>query len=340
MFELLDEHRIVTSRQLLRVAGGAYKGERTFRKRIERLFRDEYIVRPRKRKNTGAYTLGINAHRALYPDLWTASKAKVPKDWRQKDRRIGTEAIEHEIMLTEVLLAFRIAAEHHSWIFDWSADEPFHAATGFPKHLDVALENGRNVRIPLHPDAFITVTVGDHRYHWFLEIDMGSEPIQRTDWNQTDVAKKIVGYWYLRNTTLKSYDRRQDSFQALFVTSSRARIESLRLRARDVDPKKLGTHFFLFATQDGCTLDAADTLFDRHIWWTAKQGYDNPRTFFLQTCPTCNQSVDPSNEPYVVLNAVPEPLICPPGGTLLPDHLPVGEDPQYAHHACPGLVRS
>jgi len=340
IFELLDEHRIVTSRQLLLVAGGAYKTERAFRNRLARLFHDEYIARPRKRKATGAYTLGIRGHQTLYPDLWTAPRAKPPKDWRQKDRRIGIEAIEHEATLTEVLLAFRMAAEQRGWPFDWCAEEAFHQATGFPDRLAVPLDNSRTMHIPLHPDAFITITVADHRYHWFLEIDMGSEPIRRTAWNQTDVTKKLLAYWHLRTTTLRSYDRRQDSFQALFVTTSRARIESLRLRAREVDPKRLGTHFFLFATHDGCTLDQADALFERPLWWTAKRGYDNPRTFFLQTCPTCNQSVDPSNEAHIVLNAIPQPLICTPASTLLREHLPAGADPEYAHHQCPGLRQS
>jgi len=337
ILELLDEHRIVTSRQLLLVAGGAYQTERSFRNRLARLFHDEYIARPRRRKGTGAYTLGIHGHQALYPELWTGPTARPPKDWRQKDRRIGIQAIEHEATLTEVLLAFRIAAEQRGWAFDWCAEEAFHQATGFPDRLEVPLDNSRTIHIPLHPDAFITIAVGEHRYHWFLEIDMGSEPVQRSDWNQTDVAKKLVGYWHLRNTMLRSYDRRRDSFQVLFVTRSRARIESLRLRGRDVDPKKLGTHFFLFSTHDGCMLDEADTIFERPLWWTAKQGYDNPRPFFLQTCPTCNQSVDPSNEAHVVLNALPEPFICAPAATLLPDQLPVGVDPEYAHHGCPGL---
>jgi hypothetical protein len=125
----------------------------------------------------------------------------------------------------------------------------------------------------------------------------------------------------------------------LIVTTTEERLQNMRRDAQErVDPKKKGTHVFLITTRERCRIDLERPLrvFDDHIWWSTKIGYDNPRRLFLDTCPKCHQSVDPSNEAHVVLNAVPEPLSCPPATTLLPDQLPAGAEPVYAHTVCPG----
>ncbi len=338
VMELLDEHRVVTSAQLLLVTAGD-RNERAFRQRLKQLFDHGYIVRLESQRIGGAYALGIRGHQHLHPDFWAGPKARPPKDWGQNNRRIGLPAIRHEAQLTETLLAFRSAAERRGWGFDWSAGEVFWRRTGLPRHVPLPRQDRDPILLPVHPDAFVTLTAGGHRYHRFLEIDMGSEPIARVDWHRSSIAKKMQAYQRLDLTRLRGYDRAHDHFRALFVTTTEKRIESMREIARSIDPKRLGTHYFQFSTHNRCSLADPDALFDNPIWWTAKRGYDNARTFFLPTCPVCNQSVDIGNEAYRILNSNPPGLAFAAGATPLPDHLPDNDDePQYTHYECPGLA--
>jgi hypothetical protein len=339
LLELLDRHRLATSRQLLLTVAGD-RNERAFLYRLRRLFDAEIVSRPRQQMRPGeparhmVYALGINGHRALHPEQWKGATAKPPRDWRQKDRRIRGQSIDHEIALTEVLLAFRLAVEAQDWSFHFSMGDPFRQETGFPRAVRIDPGYSDPYSLPLNPDAFITADTGEHRYHWFLEIDMSTEPHERRDLRRSSLRQKMLAYWQLNLDTLRGYDRGTDTFRVLFVTTTAARLHNMRLAAQEVDPKKKGSHFFLFSTHERCTLDDPDAVLAEHLWWTAKAGYDNARTLFLDTCPTCHQLIDPSNEPHQILNSEPR-VVLAPASTPLDEFVP-HEAPVYAHAACPG----
>src|SRR5262249_20663162 len=146
-----------------------------------------------------------------------------------------------------------------------------------------------------------------------------------------------LAYWQLNVDTLRSYDRRTDTFRVLFITTTETRLHHMRAAAQEVDPKKKGPHFFLFSTHERCTLDRPDALLTEHVWWTARSGYDNPRKLFLDPSAKCAQLIDPANEPHEILNTDPRVALAP-ASTPLPEFLP-GEAPVYAHTDCPGLQR-
>lgn len=339
ILELLDRHRLATSRQLLLTVAGE-RNERAFLHRLRRLFDGEIVARPRQQVRPGeparhmVYALGINGHCILHPEQWKGPHATPPRDWRQKDRRIRAQAIDHEIALTEVLLAFRLAIEAQHWSFRWSTGDGFREETGFPRAVRIESDYAGPFTLPLNPDAFITIDTGEHRTHWFLEIDMSTEPHERRDLNRSSLRQKMLAYWQLHVDTLRSYDRRRDTFRVLFVTTTAARLHNMRAAAQEVDPKKKGSHFFLFSTHDRCTLDNPDAMLTDPVWWTAKGGYGNPRCLFLPTCFECHQLVDPSNEPHVLVTR-DRHLSVAPASTLLPDVMP--DESQYAHADCPGL---
>lgn len=164
---------------------------------------------------------------------------------------------------------------------------------------------------------------------------MRTEPNERSDLNRSSIRQKLLAYWQLNTSRLRTYDRQHDSFRVLFVTTTEERLHNMRAAAQEVDPKKKGSHFFLFSTHDRCTLDDPEALFTDPVWWTAKIRYDNPRQLFLETCPKCNQLIDPANEPHEILNADP-PVALAPASSPLPDLLP-DDAPVYAHTHCPGL---
>jgi hypothetical protein len=240
-------------------------------------------------------------------------------------------------VLTEVRLGLQLATEAHGWSCRSSEGAAFRDETGFPRSVEIRPDTGAPVILPLNPDAFITAETGAHRYHWFLEVDMSTEPHERRDLKRSSLRQKMLAYWQLNREALRTYDRRTDTFRVLFVTTTEPRLHHMRAAAQAVDPKGKGSHFFLFSTHRRCTLDNPAALLTDHVWWTAKTGYDTPRRLLLDTCPICHQLVDPANEPHEIVNAASR-LILAPASSALAEFLPA-DPPLYAHTQCPGLVR-
>lgn len=342
ILQLLDQHRLVTSRQLLHAVGGE-RNERAFLHRLRRLFDAEYVTRPPHQKRPGepakplAYGLGIAGHRVLHPEQWTGRNAAPPRDWRQKDRRIRTRAIDHEVALSEVLLALRLAAEAQGWSFEWSMGDAFRSRTNFPRNIEIRFDYGEPLSIPLNPDAFISLDTGAGRVHLLLEVDMATEPHERRDLRRSSIRQKLLAYWQLNHERLRHFDKTRDSFRVLLVTTTEERLHNMRVAAQQVDPKGKGPFWVLFTTHSRCTLDDPDALLTDRVWWTARLGYDNPRTLFLSPCGRCQQLLDPSNESHQILNSDLR-LVLAPASTPLPDLLPA-QEPSYAHVECPALQR-
>ena len=341
LVDLVARHRVATSRQMLFTIGRG-RHERAFLRRLQRLFHEEVLARPRHQIRPGqparhmVYSLGIEGHKLVYPEQWNGAQPNSPSDWRQRDRRIQLPAIDHEVELTEFLLAMSLAAELRGLAFQWSVGEEFRRETGFPRSIEIATAHVGPIRLPLNPDAFISVDVGAHRYHWFLEIDMSTEPHERRDLGRSSIRQKMLAYQQLNAAALQTYDRRRERFGVLFVTTTAKRVANMRAVAQEIDPKKKGAHFFLFSTHDRCRLDDPVAILNEPRWWSAKIGYDTPRRLILDACPTCHQMVDPSNELHRVLNSIPSGLTSAPATTLLPDHLRQGEELKFAHASCPG----
>lgn len=336
LMKLVDAHRLINSRQLrLAMMGG--RNKRAFDLRLDQLFDDEYLDRPRAQKRPGqparhfVYALGVNGHRMLYPKLWENGR---PRDIRLENRRLKLQFIDHEVAVCETVLTFHLAAQEQEWPFAWSKGSDFHARSGFPKRIELASAIRGVDSLPLNPDAFITARTGDQNVHWFVEVDMSTEPQIAQNLSRSSIGQKLLAYWTLNVSRLQKFDRRRDSFRALFVTTTMARLQNMRTTVQAIDPKGKGVHFFHFTTLDRCRMDDPRAVIAEPIWWSAKQGYDNPRKLFLDPCARCHQLVDVGNEPYLLLNSDPPALMFAPGTTPLPDLLP--EDPEYAHAECPG----
>ncbi|MFN0317039.1 MAG: replication-relaxation family protein [Burkholderiales bacterium] len=336
LLRLVDQHRLITSRQLLAALGGE-RDERAFLQRLAKLFHAEYLDRPPAQNRPGQparhfiYALGVNGHRTLFPKLWEHGR---PRDVRLENRRLKLQSLQHEVAVCETVLALHLAAHEQGWTFAWSKGSEFHARSGFPARIKLPSPIAGVDSLPLNPDAFVTVRTGEHNVHWFVEVDMSTEPQITQNLKRSSICQKVLAYWTLNVSRLAKFDRKRDSFRALFVTTTAARLQGMRTAAQAVDAKRKGAHFFHFTTQENCSLNDPGKVFYEPVWWTAKQGYDNPRKLFLDTCMRCHQLVDTGNEPYVLLNSDPPALAFAPGTTPLPDMLP--DEPEYAHAQCPG----
>ncbi|MFI5397697.1 MAG: replication-relaxation family protein [Candidatus Binatia bacterium] len=335
LFRLVDGHRLIDSRQLeLALLGDG--NPRHFRDRLERLSDQEYLHRPpaqkqpRHRRHHMIYALGIRG-RELLDEIDQVQRVG-KRDWRNENKRLKPQTLDHEIAVTETVLALHIAAQHRGWGFEWWHDPRYHTARVLPEKVAIDPVHGRFTSLPLHPDSYAIITLEHgHRVNLFIEVDRGTEPHDRAS------LQKMLAYWDYITAAVKAHGSREQSWRVLIATTTEERLQNMRREAQErVDPKKKGTHVFLLTTLDRCRIDLEQPLrvFDDHLWWSTKIGYDNPRKLFLDACPKCHQLIDTANEPHEILNADPRVALAP-ATSPLPDLLP-DDAPLYAHTTCPG----
>jgi hypothetical protein len=340
ILRLIDKFRLLNAEQLWQALGGD-SHPRAFTRRLATLFHAEHgevLARPPKQFVAGSasqpiiYAVGPRGREILdrLDHLADSSRRTV----RVANDRLTLHFLRHETAVAETALAFQLATERQGWSFALALRDEIAAATGLPAAVDIGFRTDLAKRLPLCPDAHIRIDAGDGAQRAYLiEVDLETEPQIRWNLRTTSILRKVIAYWQV------SLWRPLPVHGVIFLTTARRRLNNMIDVVRRVDPKHKGSHFFHFALLDHCRIDTHAALFYDALFHSSKIGYDKPRPLFLDTCPTCHQYVDPNNEPHVVLNALPEPLICNPGAPLLPDHLPAGAAPEYAHQECPGLAR-
>lgn len=278
------------------------------------------------------YALGVRG-RQLLDELDQVVRVG-KRDWRNENKRLKLQTLEHEIAVTESVLALHFAAQQRGWDFRWWRDPRYITDGVLPPRVAIAAENGRYDPLPLRPDAYVVLTRDDgHEVNFFVEVDRGTE-------SQRRIAEKLLAYWNFISAAVRQHGSRERSWRALIVTTSEERAQNMCRTAQEaVDPKKKGTHAFLVSTLDRCRIDLErlHAVFDEPLWWSTKVGYDNPRKLFLDACPKCHQLIDPSNEPHEILNSDPR-VVLAPASTPLNDFLPANA-PVYAHTDCPGHAK-
>lgn len=309
---------------------------RHFLERLKALFNDEYLARPTAQKRPGEtrrpmiYALGIRGRQLL--DELDQVERRGKRDWRNENQRLKVATLEHEIAVTETVLALHLAAQNRGWDFRWWRDPRYITDGVLPPRVAIAAEHGRYDPLPLRPDAYVVITLDDgHQMNLFVEVDRGTEAQKR-------IAEKLLAYWNFMTPALRKDGSRERSWRVLFATTTAERIANMCDTARNqVDPKRKGSFAFLLSTLDRCRIDPERPLaiFDEPMWWSTKVGYENARKLFLDTCPKCFQLIDPANEPHEIINTSDPRIILAPASSPLDDLLPA-DGPVYAHITCPG----
>ena len=125
----------------------------------------------------------------------------------------------------------------------------------------------------------------------------------------------------------------------IFLTTSKKRLAGMIDVVRRVDPRGRGSHFFQFAPLEDCRIATHEALSYEPLSRSSKVGYDNRRTLFLDVCSTCNQSVDPANEAYRLLNSVPPAWSSLPAPRTYPPTCQRTRSPSTRTTSAPGSRR-
>lgn len=293
MFQLAYWCRLIDSRQLLLFLSTNMEiNRRAFLRRLQQLHRADYLVRPKQQAGRRflsgtanrpyAYALGSHGYRELHP-------GRPLPNLKRKNEEIRAQAIDHRLATTEAVLTVTAAARDQGCeLTVHDAEDVRQRMPRLPRRLEVTdvyaatrrdgtveLRTRRVAGVPVYPDALLRLTdVAGKVFWYFLEIDRGTEPIDDRSGGQYErasIRRKLLAYAALH---AGGYHKRAgiDRFNLLTITTTPARVESMRALARAVDAKqKGGSRLFLFTTADQVVLERAEDSLTAPIWRTSRE---------------------------------------------------------------------
>jgi len=195
VLEVLARFRFLTTTQLVELVGGS---KQKLGVRLRQMFHHGFVGRP---------AVQMDLWREGSSDLVYAVKPKgikkLVESGREESAQLSLSAkdapkrsahILHTLGISSFYMALRRHADEHAVEIDWW---PESKALGDRTTIVV---QGRKRPFPIFPDAFFRLRVGGGGgLRACLEIDMGTEPIERgSDGGDTagaDLSKKLRAYW-------------------------------------------------------------------------------------------------------------------------------------------------
>jgi hypothetical protein len=163
------------------------------------------------------YALGIRGREFL--DTLDHVERNGKRDWRLENNRLKLHFLDHEIAVTETVLALHVASQHRGWAFEWWHDPRYHVAGVLPEKVAIRPNHGRFTSLPLRPDTYAVITLDNgHRLNLFVELDRGTEPHERAS------LQKMLAYWDYITAAVDKHGSRAQSWRVLIVTTRSTKV--------------------------------------------------------------------------------------------------------------------
>jgi hypothetical protein len=233
--------------------------------RLKNLFHAGYVDRPRAQLDyyptSGSapivYALADRGARLLIErDGVTFTNA----EWTRKNRETGRPYIEHQIEVVNFLVALQRAARDrddvqlvHSSEMIAEIPNPTHTGRS-PFALRVKLSHkGMMHEISVVPDLVFALRFADgERRNFMVEIDRGTMPITRSNFNQTSFARKMHAYVSAHASKQHVRQFGWKNFRVLTLTTDRLRMQSMKEALRQLRvAHSFGASLFAFSTFAG-----------------------------------------------------------------------------------------
>jgi hypothetical protein len=165
------------------------------------------------------------------------------------EKKINFVSVDHEILLNwfiiHLLHTEKVLPQLSVTYISPSYSSSFQDHKGFLNIREkVSQRDNEDVSVEFIPDGVFSITIGETEKKtvlFFLEVDMGTEPVASPDGSSKDVRQKIINYQTLFQQGLyKRYERvfnsRLNGFRLLILTSTAARSVALCRLARELPP--------------------------------------------------------------------------------------------------------
>jgi Replication-relaxation len=229
--------------------------------RLMRLFHAGYLDRPRAQLDyyptSGSapilYALADRGARLL-SERDGAAFSNV--EWSRKNREAGRPFIEHQIEIVDFQVSLQRAVRNHPGVrvippteIKATSRQPMQASRA-PFALRAKLAHRGVVReIGVVPDIVFGLELPDgSRRYFMVEIDRGTMPITRSDFEQTSVERKMSAYLAAYAAKQHEWQFGWKNFRVLIVTTDRKRMQSMKEALRRLRvPHSPGASLFLFS---------------------------------------------------------------------------------------------
>lgn len=245
------------------LAPDPFPNAQRLRLRLPKLERCGLLDRPARRVEPNEIQIEDDGRgRGRPQDIWAlaqkgADLLELNGDWNRNNRRLRPGAFPHPLAIARIFAL--LCAEARSGriqLVSWQGENTFR---------DRVNADGRI--LPIVPDATFEIgAAGERSFKAFLEIDNSSEPLTRTDWNQSSAFKKFVGYWTYWRRVLKP--RGDGNVVVLTIAKTARAAERLRATAAKADDRQVGSNLFWFTSEEEVA-SCSQALLYRPIWITA-----------------------------------------------------------------------
>jgi len=260
IIRLLARHRFLRSTHIAALVGRSLDHAND---RLSRLFHAGYLDRPRAQldyypmlgSQPIAYALADRGARLLL-DRDGFGFADV--DWSRRNREVGRPFIEHQLEIMDFYVALQCEVVRRGdlqlippdeLVRDFP-DQTFAAQNPFALRAQVT-HNGVMHEIGVVPDLAFGLRFPDGSRRCFLvEIDRGTMPVVRSDFQQSSFARKMQGY--LSASAARQHERRfgWKAFRVVTVTTDAFRLASMTDALGDIRvPMSPGPSLFFFTTR-------------------------------------------------------------------------------------------
>jgi len=219
------EHRFIRSQCLVKLVGGS---RQQVLRRLHLLFHHGYLERPRAQLDH--YHEG--GSKCLVYGLASRGAGRLRRDlnmpfermeWTTRNKRAGKLFVEHTLMVSDFIAALELAcrANQNTRLIVGSELDNFR-----PLKWSVDLPGKRRVAIIPDKVCAIEIMHSDgkcQRTHFALEADTGTMPVERRDFRQSCVMRKLKAYEATVTRGIHRTQLKMHRLQIVILTSSNER---------------------------------------------------------------------------------------------------------------------
>lgn len=247
-------HRFLSSQHLAKLDGGS---EQNLLRCLRILFDHQYLDRPYTQLAhvpiTGprpmVYGLGRRGAHALRDHSVDADAS----DWTERNKRAGAKFIEHTLAIADFMVGLEIACRDRGDIklldeWDILANAPTRTrAAREPLRLVLpGLSNKMGVSSVIADGLFGLVFPDETASYFLLEVDRGTMPVVRTNFDKSSYRRKLLVYWETWKKKLHVEQFGISQIRLLTITESAKRVDNMLSVVDEITAGK-GSNFFLFA---------------------------------------------------------------------------------------------
>jgi hypothetical protein len=180
-------------------------------------------------------------------------------DWNPKTHQVSPFTIEHLLATNDVRVTIQLSVRTHGLAVTCWVDDSSLRRQGTKDYVLIRTKEGSQQKVAIVPDGYFVLETEKHKYHQFLEVDMGTTTGIYAKTGKRDWARKVSAYLEYHRSGKYGERYGTQSMRVLTVTTSERRLANLRAVTEHVG----GKGRFWFTTF--AKVSSADALTDP-IW--------------------------------------------------------------------------